>query len=491
MSGPDTATGETGVSSKENRQQPTDGNVTSESDIPELENAYGVEDFNGPDDEETSAKNTQLEEPRLERIMTSFFSERVKDTRKRLIIQFFENHIALALLIMSVFSIYWGATYDRPKYYHKVKILAVLQDDGALSQPLPDLIDTASGHWDIYNSSSFQEKFHVPESQIDAHITKLVHEQKFWMSLNVKPNASDVLLDSLQNSSAQPLNSSSFFEILYESGRDPTNMKSSILPLMLGLEAKYQAVYSSSILPKIIANVSDSVGRVPSVNVAQAGSMLFSQVEHRPFDNYVLLGPLQVGLIYCILLTFFQILLFAPMHAEFGQKLKVGHMLLYRFLVSNVSYFFLSLFFCLVSLAFQVDFGRAFGRSGFLVAWMSSWLLMSAVGGANENMLTLMVALTPRFGGFWMIFWVVINISPSFYPMDLTNNFYRYGYFVPIFNGVGIFRVIFLNLYPGNLGRYFGILCAWVVVNFLFFPVCAKTLVTQNKKKALKANNKA
>ncbi|SCU81024.1 LAFA_0C02344g1_1 [Lachancea sp. 'fantastica'] len=483
MSGLDSPARETGSSSKENRQQPVEGNSTSESDAQESDIADTVEAFNEPDREKIGESQTPVVEPRLERIMTGFFSDRVRDVRKRLVVQFFLNHLALALLIMSVFSLYWGAIYNRSSHFHKVSILAVLQDDGPLSQPLPSLIDTVPGHWHIYNASSFMEKYHVSESQVDSRITKLVHEQKYWMSLNVKPNASNVLQDSLQNPSALPFNASAFFETVYESGRDPTNMKSSILPLMLQLEAKYQAAYSSSILPTIFANVSDSLGKVPKVNVAQAGSMLFSQIDYRPFDNFVLLGPLQVGLIYCILLTFFQLLLFSPMHAEFGQKLKVGHMLLYRLLVSYLNYLFLSLFFCLVSLAFQVDFGRTYGRSGFMVAWMSSWLLMAAVGGANENMLTLVLAVAPRFPGFWMIIWVVFNITPSFFPMDLTSNFYRYGYMTPIFNGVGIFRVIFLNLYPGAMGRYFGVLCAWIVVNILFFPVCAKIFATQKMKK--------
>ncbi|SCU84326.1 LAME_0C09054g1_1 [Lachancea meyersii CBS 8951] len=454
-----------------------------ESGSSNSEKAGSVSGFNGQYKQESPENGLQRKESRLERVMTGFFSERVRDVRKKLITQFLFNHLALALLILSVFSLYWGAMYDKPRYFHKIKILAVIQDDGAVSQPLPSLIDTVPGHWHVYSSSSFQENYHVSESQIDTQITKLIHEQKFWMSLNVKPNATNVLIDSLQNSSAQPFNSSAFFEMFFESGRDPTNFKSSILPLMTELEAKYQATYSSKILPQIMTNLSDSLANVPSVNVAQAGSMLFSQVDYRPFDNFVLLGPLQVGLIYCILLTFFQLLLFAPMHAEFAQKLKVPHMILYRYLIATINYFFLSLFFCLVSLAFQVDYGRTYGRSGFLVAWMASWLLMMAVGGANENMLTLLAALAPRFSGFWMIFWVVLNISPSFYPMDLVNNVYRYGYILPIFNGVGIFRVIFLNIYPGHLGRNFGVLCAWIVLNMLLFPLCAKVFATQKKRR--------
>lgn len=170
-----------------------------------------------------------------------------------------------------------------------------------------------------------------------------------------------------------------------------------------------------------------------------------------------------------------------------GQKLKPIHMLLYRYIIAYVNYFFLSLFFCAVSAAFQVNFTLAFGKGGFVVAWMSSWLLMAAVGGANENMITIILSFGPQYLGFWLIFWVVMNISPSFYPMALCNNFYRYGYAMPIHNGVEIFRVIFLNLDKKDLGRNYGILVAWCVVNALFFPVAMKVVIYKKKKDAQKA----
>ncbi|SCU84211.1 LADA_0D00474g1_1 [Lachancea dasiensis] len=423
----------------------------------------------------------------LERTTTGFLSPRIKDLRKKLAVEFFTNHAVLAILMLGVFSLYWGALYNRSHYYYKVNILAVIQDDGVLGDPIPQLVEQASGTWHIYNSSHFQERFKVSESEIDSHITKLVHDQHYWMSLNVKPNTTNALLSSLEDSDAQPFNSSQYFETVYESGRDPQNMHSSILPLMTAVEELYQYYYSTTLLPNILSRLSQSISNAPSANLAQAGVITFNQVDHRPFTDFTLLGPLQVGLIYTIMFTFFQLLLFSPMHVLFAQKLNKTHVLLYRYLIAFINYFILALFFCLVSLAFQVDFSKAFGRSGFVVAWMSSWLYMTAVGGANENMLSLLVAYAPRFPGFWMVFWVVMNISPTFFPMDLTADFYRYGYFMPVFNGVAIFRVIFLDVYPGNLGRNYGILCAWVVVNMSLFPFVMKLFVARKKKDALKA----
>lgn len=419
--------------------------------------------------------------------MTGFFSHRLRDDRKYLVAKFVINHVLLACMIMSIFSLYWGATYKRSSYYHKLNLLAVLQDDGALTDVLPTLIDQVPGTWHVYNSSAFQDRFGVAADEIDSKILDLVHRREYWFSFNAKPNSTAALLDSLTSASAPAFNSTDYFGSIYESGRDPTNMKSSIVPLLTELQTLYQAYYTTTFLPSLLSNVSDSLSSVPAENVAAAGVMNFSQLDYRPFNDYVLLGPLQVGLIYCILLTFFQLSLFGSIHMRLGQKLKPIHMLLYRYIIAYVNYFFLSLFFCAVSAAFQVNFTLAFGKGGFMVAWMSSWLLMAAVGGANENMITVILSFGPQYLGFWLIFWVVMNISPSFYPMALSNNFYRYGYAMPIHNGVEIFRVIFLNLDKKDLGRNYGILVAWCVLNALLFPVAMKIVIHKKKKDAQKA----
>ncbi|CAR24597.1 SNG1 family protein [Lachancea thermotolerans CBS 6340] len=442
---------------------------------------------------EMPAVRLRRTESKLSRVVTGFFSDRMHTERRTLLGKFLLNHLLLGMLIMAVFSLYWGAMYKRSSHLHKVKVLAVIQDDGGdggsaggVATAIPQLLESVPGTWHVYNTSSFQQRYGVAGGEIDAKIHKLVHDEKYWMSLNVKPNATNALLDSVRRASAPAFNSSQYFEAFYESGRDPTNMKSTILPLMLQLEALHQNYHASVYLPAVLQNASQTMAQAAR-NVAQAGRMVYGQVDSRPFSDYVLLGPLQVGLIYCILLTFFQLALFGPIHGQMGQKLKPSHMLLYRYTIAFVNYFFLSLFFCLVSLAFQVDYTKTFGRGGFMVAWMTSWLLMAAVGGANENMITMVMSVAPQFLGFWMIFWVVLNISPSFYPMDLTNNFYRYGYMTPIYNGVMMFRVIFLDLYRGNLGRNYGILCAWVVVNMALFPFVMKFFIHQKKKEVMRA----
>lgn len=107
---------------------------------------------------------------------------------------------------------------------------------------------------------------------------------------------------------------------------------------------------------------------------------------------------------------------------------------------------------------------------------------MMAVGGANENVLSLVIAYCPPYLSIWLMTWIILNISASFYPMVLNNEFYRYGYIMPIHNAVDIYKVIFLNLTKRKMGRNYGILVAWVALNTSLMPFCMKFAGKKCKK---------
>lgn len=72
-------------------------------------------------------------------------------------------------------------------------------------------------------------------------------------------------------------------------------------------------------------------------------------------------------------------------------------------------YFWISLHFSLISLAFLVDFTRKYGRVGFFIYWMANWVTMSGLGFVMETMFLWLGMWFP----FFLLFWVIINVSPS------------------------------------------------------------------------------
>lgn len=93
-------------------------------------------------------------------------------------------------------------------------------------------------------------------------------------------------------------------------------------------------------------------------------------------------------------------------------------LMLWRLMMVLITYFFLSLAYSLVSLAFQIPFSNtfyrndvtvartpdAYGHATFFVYWMLNWVGMSALGLASENVT---MVIGQPWTAMWLIFWFV------------------------------------------------------------------------------------
>ena len=124
----------------------------------------------------------------------------------------------------------------------------------------------------------------------------------------------------------------------------------------------------------------------------------------------------------------------------------------WRWIATSVAYLFLSLFYSLTSLAFQIPFStpaasatavannaNEYGRGSFPIFWMVNYFGMIALGMACENVS--MVVGQP-WTAFWLIFWVISNVSTSFYEIALEPKFYSWGYAWPLRNSRCILRTL-------------------------------------------------
>lgn len=141
----------------------------------------------------------------------------------------------------------------------------------------------------------------------------------------------------------------------------------------------------------------------------------------------------------------------------------------------------ISLVYSLVSLAYQVPFSSspasptevafnatAYGRASFVVYWALNFVGMCALGLACENVA--MVVGQP-WTALWLIFWVITNVSTSFYAIELAPGFFKWGYAWPLHNIVEATRTILFNVHS-RIGLNFGVLAAWAAVNTVLFPFC-------------------
>ncbi|KAI3405599.2 hypothetical protein KGF56_001617 [Candida oxycetoniae] len=409
----------------------------------------------------------------------SFFSREYQSQRRDMLKKFLFINIALCLFILCAFSVYWGSFYLRNRKFDHLKMLVVIEDDqviegiepvfgNTLKSILQSEVGKKHGQWHIYNTTEFQKRADKQNNSIDKEIIRVINRQEYWLSLHVRANASYNYHNALSQGDTSYNITANTVVCDYETGRDFLNMGSYIVPQVQAIEKiwfQYQPIMTSALSQNIEINSSLQIQVLSS-------PLQFLMIDRVPWTDTVLVAPCQVGFIYMIIITFFGFSFFSEVHQKVAKSgLNKFQFLIWRYFSSIVTYIIISLFFGLVTLAFQVDFTVNYGKPGFLVYWSIAFLTMCAVGLANEIVAMLIISVRPPLLGFWMLSWVVLNISPTFGPMALMNRFYRYGYGMPIYNSFQAAKTVFFDVYKGDLGRNFGILVAWWALLTAVFPV--------------------
>lgn len=471
---------------KAERKDPLESSTTSSAQSQE-----GVVEPFQPEPEENELERTPT---MLQRVQTqlSFFNQRLDKERKGLALKYLMVYAIMGFFVLGIFSIYWGTGYKRNTRYDRIRMLVVIEDtetvngtEPAIGNVLKEVLETLTakslGNWLIQNNTEFQETADRHGNTIYEEVQRQIHHERYWAGIYVRANASYDLKNAILLGDTSYNVSAESIRVYYETGRDILGMGSYVTPNVRSISVMMGA-QTNTVVASLMQNedLSSVFSSQNSLEVATTPLQFYFH-DGRPWNDPVLFAPSQVGLIYVIILTFFAFNFFNEIHqlvAKLG--LKPLHLVAYRGLASVFSFFVLSLFYSLVTLAFQVDFTVAFGRSGFLVYWMTTFLTMWAVGAMNEVMAMWCIMFYPPLLGFWMLFWVIVNISSTFTPMAVLPKFYRYGYGLPIHASYEITKVIFFDTYKGAMGRNYGILIAWdafaTVALLLTFKKFGKTM---------------
>lgn len=362
-----------------------------------------------------------------------------------------------------LFSIYWASFYKRLSYLDRVHLWIVNNDEGDIVGP--SFINYAQAFSGSRNSVNVK----TVDSRSYDEIVHDIQNERTWGIFYIPPNATEVLTSALQNPSTTgtSYNGTGQVTFMYSQARDMLAM-GYIVSWVMQLSANYTGEFALQTLALAAENytLSDIVNDSPQL-VTRPSEIALANLF--PFDNPTATATTQVGLILIVITSFFQFNFFAPIHQLISPHLQRSHMIAYRYMSSWIAYLFLSLFYSLVSLAFQMDFSRAFGHAGFVVFWMTNYLGMLAMGIFLENLALICIATYPPILGFGLICTVISNISPAFYSIPLQNVFYRYGYALPIKNLADATRTIMFNTH-NTLGRNYGVLAAWIVIDMIMLP---------------------
>lgn len=413
---------------------------------------------------------------------TKFFSKDASDLRKK----FYKTYpiiiITLCVYFLAVFSIYWGSLFHRTKRLVNINILVSVEDDptGFVSESLV----AATNVTQVKEAAGWQVQSYIPPDKIK----DLVHRQKYWGAVYVSgSNISSIFEWNLATNGTFEFNSTA--NAYYETGNDLVGVSTYVRPTMFALGTAFEQIIRLKAHPKLLAGLNSTQYSAIRNNPTLSSIPPMSYTDGNPLTNPILMAPMQIGMIYIIIVCFFQSLLFVKINIQIGSRLTSWNYLAYRMILPQTCYMFLALIYSCLNRAFQIDFNRTW-NGGFVIFWMFSFLIMSACGGACENAATVVGAISPAFTGFWMMFFICINIAATYSPIEVCPKIFRYTYAMPIRAGYDLLGILFMNAYKGKLGLYIGILVAWIAINNVLLPFCLIFAGYRLKKFALKKKQK-
>ncbi|KDQ25078.1 hypothetical protein PLEOSDRAFT_1097905 [Pleurotus ostreatus PC15] len=361
------------------------------------------------------------------------------------------SSFAISLAIFGVFSIYWGSLWKTP--VRQLHGWVVDFDGGEIGQAVLQGIQNIPAaatkvHWEVHPAGEF------PNGAAD--VSAAVLEEHCWVAISINSGSSDALTSALANANASYAGSSAI-TVFAEEARNENAFRGFIRP---SVDAALQTISKQYAIrfAQQLASASSSSVNLTSV-LANAPQVITEPLSYtianlRPFDVPVATAAVFVGLIYMTILAFFIVMTASAARQMSGLE----NMLTYGSLVR--------LFYSLLSMAFDLPFDRKFGNSGFLVFWMLNLFGMLALGLALESLITL---LTPRFIPFFLLIWIITNVSVALFPLDVLPGIFRYGYAWPFYNISRAQRAIVFGT-KNDVGLNFGVLIVWVTISCITLP---------------------
>ncbi|ETN37241.1 uncharacterized protein HMPREF1541_08231 [Cyphellophora europaea CBS 101466] len=434
---------------------------------------------------------------------TNFWNTALRTTRRTIFIEYSWTLLVLCAFVLGVLSIYWGALF-RIKQNLKHATIAVVDFDGQLAPY--NSIEPSVGPFvvqEIRRAATLQHalgyKIHDPaDYDFDTlAVRQAVHHEDVWGAIVINPNATALLRQAVEqgNTSYDPTGAC---QIIYNQARDIESFNQYVIPTLTRLGTDISYSFATNWTTSVLTNNSLLTSTYATTPQALSPGIAFTIYDLRPFDPPVAIPAVSIGLIYLIIIAFFSFSFFMPIHSLFlnpaapqpHPPLRFTHLILWRYIATTTAYFFLSLAYSLVSLAFQIPFSNTppagqssfptdapinnanlVGHATFPVYWLLNFLGMGALGLPLEVAAMLLPNRKPWVSLF-LIFWVITNVSTGFYALELAPTFYAWGYGCPLRQIVYASRSLLFGT-RSQLGLNFGVLVAWIVgATVVWVPSC-------------------
>ncbi|KAL8765618.1 MAG: hypothetical protein Q9209_007350 [Squamulea sp. 1 TL-2023] len=462
--------------------------------------AHGMDDYSDERDRHPDGDRSDNDEEKGSRRSppqpVGFFSKSLNKVRLQVFGLWARITLILCVFILVVLPLYWAVLYHVEQNISSLTVFVVdfdaKVDPFTATTPLvgPTITQTTEMMLSAPESHlGYQTRQPSDFNNDPMAVRQAVFDWKAYAAIIVMPNATAMLQQAVDqaNVTYDPLGAC---QIVYVQARDESTYSNYVVPQLNALQTQVTSKFGQMWTSMVLQNTTiprENLQRVPQ---ALSPAIGFSQFNLRPFGPAVATPAVSIGLIYLIILSFFSFAFYLPIHMKFltpdgHPPMKFPSFIVWRWSATVTAYFFLSLSYSIISLAFQIPFANPsapgtevannpepYGKGTFMVYWMINYVGMTALGLACENV---GMIIGQPWTAMWLIFWVITNVATSFYSLDLAPKFYYWGYAWPLHNIVEASRSTLFQLHS-RIGLNFGVLFVWCAIDTALFPFCCYVL---------------
>ncbi|CAE6473964.1 unnamed protein product [Rhizoctonia solani] len=351
----------------------------------------------------------------------------------------------IVLLMWAAMPLYWGSLAPGQHHGPGFRTWVVDFDGGELGAFVVESVmnSTLIGTeehlgWQLASPSSLEE------------LTHDIVEEHAWAAVVVNKGATSALQAARETGDVN-YDPTSAVTLYIEKARNNNAVGTLIIPLSTSLLEDTMRQFNAANLPAYLDSISSNTTALS--NALRAHNALsgawWKTVDLRPWN-----APVATAI--TVTMASF------PFRASLEPYLTNRSAILLRILFPIIAYIPLSLSFAMISLPFHAPFDAKYTYGGgFFLYFSYVYMDMLALGLAIEAAVTI---IQPRFMAYFLVSWLIINVSTPVEPHEMQVWWYKYGYGVPFFNHSEAVNTILFNT-KNVLGRNAGVLIAWAVLS--------------------------
>ncbi|CAG9956493.1 unnamed protein product [Clonostachys rosea f. rosea IK726] len=361
--------------------------------------------------------------------------------------------ILIQIVFLGNMSYLYGSLFKSGSRVHALRVLAVDYDGHDIGHALDAAYSSLRA--DSFPSLEFRSASQYPTVE---SIEEAMCTEGYWAAIYTHNGASDRLMTALSGENSTAYDPKDTISYTYYSSYYPIVSLSSVVSNMETLiSVASRTLYSVSTEALSTVNFTSPSSATAFLDPIRSSSIVKSPTNQ---GSRVLLNT--VTMVMGALMQFFFLMGMNNISAQAGvfNKMSKRDVYMSRLIISKFHTFICALCSVAYIWAFREDWfvtSAHFGKT-----WMAFWLYMEIQYTVMDTLLEIVIPM--QFWSFFVLTWIITNITSTVYPFELTAGFYRVGWALPAHN----FWLLLMDIWSNGCKQHRNVvlpvlLCWWLL----------------------------